>query len=364
MTNPSGLPLNAQVTYWADARQNAVTLASDVVGDSIEVDVDQIMGSTSIGVLEVQVSDGLGMGSSYVYISVAAKPPEATILQPGEGGFVTAGEPLGLSGDAFDKEEDLTDAQLVWSSDRDGVLGTGRDIAATLSAGEHTITLTATDRDGLAGSDSAHVHVMQADVSDFALIPPDEPAMRCQKRVGKAASRLLKKQLRCFRTAARTALKDLGPADPGPCFENARRSFNRANQRLKECPACVVAKLPALQHQVETFAAQNAGVIYCGQETPMGNGKCQAGALADVGKLAVGLGKCHASAAEESMLSGKFDDDACEAEQRAQYDVRAARGSGCPDCLIVNRSALRDAIESFMDLTVNQAIFCAGRTPD
>jgi len=49
---------------------------------------------------------------------------------------------------------------LAWSSDRDGPLGSGRSGGFTaLSAGEHTITLTATDSDGMTGAASATLYV-------------------------------------------------------------------------------------------------------------------------------------------------------------------------------------------------------------
>src|SRR5581483_7230476 len=48
---------------------------------------------------------------------------------------------------------------LVWRSDKDGVLGTGATVSATLSTGNHVIVAQVTDRDGNTGTDLVHVTV-------------------------------------------------------------------------------------------------------------------------------------------------------------------------------------------------------------
>ena len=49
---------------------------------------------------------------------------------------------------------------LTWTSDRDGALGAGEEVAvSTLSLGEHTITITATDSQGLNGTDQVRLTV-------------------------------------------------------------------------------------------------------------------------------------------------------------------------------------------------------------
>lgn len=52
------------------------------------------------------------------------------------------------------------DVRLIWSSDRDGRLGSGRELAPQgLSEGWHTITLTVTDSDGRRSSATARLYV-------------------------------------------------------------------------------------------------------------------------------------------------------------------------------------------------------------
>ncbi|MGB2772528.1 MAG: hypothetical protein WBF31_09430, partial [Anaerolineae bacterium] len=81
--------------------------------------------------------------------TVGRKVPQAFILSPEDGARFFPGTAIWLEGRAFDLEDGtLDDAALRWTSNRDGGLGTGGLLIATLSPGEHVITLTATDSDG------------------------------------------------------------------------------------------------------------------------------------------------------------------------------------------------------------------------
>ena len=65
------------------------------------------------------------------------------ILAPADKATVS-GHLVTLQGQGYYLEEDRSEvAQLVWSSSRDGALGTGQLIQSKLSPGEHTITLIA-----------------------------------------------------------------------------------------------------------------------------------------------------------------------------------------------------------------------------
>ena len=60
------------------------------------------------------------------------------------------------------EDGDLT-AGLEWSSDLDGVLGTGGSVAvSTLSVGDHTITVSVTDSQGEAGTYETHITINAA----------------------------------------------------------------------------------------------------------------------------------------------------------------------------------------------------------
>ncbi|MBX2803963.1 MAG: hypothetical protein KTR31_40175 [Myxococcales bacterium] len=90
--------------------------------------------------------------------------PSVLILSPSEGEVAALTGPDSLMrfvGGATDLEDADACCALEWSSDLDGFLGSGSDLTWALQTlGEHTITLTATDREGLTGSASVGVEVV------------------------------------------------------------------------------------------------------------------------------------------------------------------------------------------------------------
>jgi len=85
----------------------------------------------------------------------SSQNPVATIFHPGNGETRGAGTSIPFSGTANDPQDGaLTGSSLVWTSDLTGALGTGETFNASLTAGTHRITLTATDSDANTGTDS------------------------------------------------------------------------------------------------------------------------------------------------------------------------------------------------------------------
>jgi hypothetical protein len=78
--------------------------------------------------------------------------PVVTITSPADGTSFPPGATVNLSASASDLEEGSLSANLVWSSDRDGELGTGASLSLVLSAGKHTLVASVTDETGLTGS--------------------------------------------------------------------------------------------------------------------------------------------------------------------------------------------------------------------
>ena len=85
-----------------------------------------------------------------------ATDPVATINHPGDGEIREAGNPIPFVGVATDPQDGaLSGDSLVWtSSELSTPIGTGLSFEAALVAGTHVITLTATDSDSNAGTDS------------------------------------------------------------------------------------------------------------------------------------------------------------------------------------------------------------------
>jgi hypothetical protein len=98
--------------------------------------------------------------------------PTATITGPAPGSSYTVGQRIEFRGTATDDEDGvLGDDALAWASNRDGAIGTGSSFDYNeLSIGTHTVSLTATDSDGLRG-----VAQITVTVNEVPVLPPLPP---------------------------------------------------------------------------------------------------------------------------------------------------------------------------------------------
>ncbi|TMB54684.1 MAG: DNRLRE domain-containing protein, partial [Deltaproteobacteria bacterium] len=88
-----------------------------------------------------------------------ATNPTVHITSPTDGTMVSAGTSTTFTATATDPQDGNIASTLTWRSDRDGVLGTGPSVSATLSLGPHIITATARDSMGATAADLIHVTV-------------------------------------------------------------------------------------------------------------------------------------------------------------------------------------------------------------
>jgi hypothetical protein len=90
-----------------------------------------------------------------------------TINTPADGSTFSVGDPISFSRTASDPEDVDVTASLVWTSNINGNIGSGGSFSKSdLAVGEHTITATATDSEGLTATDQVIITV-QPTVTDI-----------------------------------------------------------------------------------------------------------------------------------------------------------------------------------------------------
>jgi hypothetical protein len=126
----------------------------------LEIRGDQFPG-TEGAMVRVFASDGvLTSQATSGPFNIGLKPPQAVIVAPQAGVVLPPGAPLLLKGYAYDREGGTLEGEAMsWSSDQDGFLGTGNQVLTELSAGQHTITLTAIDSSDNTGTATISVFV-------------------------------------------------------------------------------------------------------------------------------------------------------------------------------------------------------------
>jgi hypothetical protein len=97
----------------------------------------------------------------FLTLILAGCKPVVTIIEPVNGDKFAVGEKITFKGEATDPQHpNLADNAFVWTSDKDGEIGTGPSFESfDLSEGRHTITLTVTDPDGQVGQSSVTITV-------------------------------------------------------------------------------------------------------------------------------------------------------------------------------------------------------------
>jgi hypothetical protein len=161
--DPTGFP-DDQITWSSDVdgllpATGALTSAQLSAGDHVITGTaTDEYGETGEDSVSVTIVPGGGIPS--VQISILGPIPGF----PGAG----TGEPMTFKAIASDPEDiTIPGSNIEWSSDRDGFLGTGETIEATLSGPgcesffQHEITVRATDSDGNVATDTIEVEIGQ-----------------------------------------------------------------------------------------------------------------------------------------------------------------------------------------------------------
>lgn len=134
---------------------------------SVDVSIDLLpLGPVTLVLAATDTDDATASASVIIEIAGPEGAPTVTITTPEDGAVYPVGAAVAFRGEATDLTTPADDLVFTWSSSLDGPLlgavssdGSSAVFAEALSAGAHTITLTAEDTDGELGSDTITVVV-------------------------------------------------------------------------------------------------------------------------------------------------------------------------------------------------------------
>ncbi|MBU1170892.1 MAG: hypothetical protein KKD44_15135 [Proteobacteria bacterium] len=102
-------------------------------------------------ILTALITDSQGKSAEAritVVTGVYNAAPEISISSASPGALGTQGQAYAFTGLASDTEDGDLSSNIVWTSNKDGQLGTGKQIRVTLSPGEHSVTAAISDSQG------------------------------------------------------------------------------------------------------------------------------------------------------------------------------------------------------------------------
>jgi len=164
-------------------------LEDPVPGPDGEISIELPAGDYDAGehtlVLTVVDTDGDSGSDSDTFSVVSGEPPTVEIVAPTDSDVICAGETLLFEGQADDPDGGTDALTASWTSDVDGPLAEGQDVSADgytsaaasfTTAGDHLLTLTVADPDGVEGADSVLLEVLAAeDCNEAPAVTLDAP---------------------------------------------------------------------------------------------------------------------------------------------------------------------------------------------
>jgi len=151
------------VLYSRDNGQSWITLAGPISQQSLKLNTTDLPGGQHV-IFRLVVTDGVNtkVTDTNSSIRVPVKPPHVSIMEPFENFNLwttrSSNNSLPLSGYAEDIQDSfLEDKGLTWTDNIQGFIGTGPSVnMKDLVPGKHTITLTATNKEGMKASENVH----------------------------------------------------------------------------------------------------------------------------------------------------------------------------------------------------------------
>lgn len=177
-TADANIPTSAIAVAWSSDRDGALGQSTPSSAGNVALAVSGL--SAGDHLMTMSATDEVGAACEDTVTVRIAEPPTAVIAGPQNGAVYREGEPIALEVDTSDAEDAPTALTVAWASDLDGPLGTtqpGIDGRATLpvdtlQSGNHVLSVTVTDTDGLATTQFVAVAVNAPPLAPGCTIEP------------------------------------------------------------------------------------------------------------------------------------------------------------------------------------------------
>ena len=146
-----------------------------------EYELENAMGDWTLNVSDHSNSDTGALNNWSLKLTGAPTgetnfPPSVAIGSPSNLGAHLNGESISFNASAIDTEDGDLSSNIQWSSNIDGILGSGASLSRNdLSVGNHLITASTTDSNNQQGSQSVNLSVANANTSVFGSSAPAMP---------------------------------------------------------------------------------------------------------------------------------------------------------------------------------------------
>lgn len=170
-SDADGDALQYYLRYSPDGGERMVPIVSSLSVNSVEVDMSQLPRLIpGEGFFELMASDGLHttivrtepLSWQPSFNGVGGLDPHVNVMTPDSGKSFAQGATVILHAGAWDIDDLLLldGGDVTWTSDVDGMVGTGRHTStASLTVGTHTLTVTGTDSSGAFSSDTTTITI-------------------------------------------------------------------------------------------------------------------------------------------------------------------------------------------------------------
>ncbi len=167
--------LSYSILYSINGGETFETIGVELRQNTLQYDTSRLGGSEH-AIVRVVATDGFNTASvDSEPFRVTSKPPQVLIVSPVEGQTIFNGTSVTLEADASDPEDgEMPDDVIHWESDTSGPLGDGKSLGVTLPIGNHTLTVTVTDRDENSTSHSVNIIVVDGALAPRADAGPDQ----------------------------------------------------------------------------------------------------------------------------------------------------------------------------------------------